>query len=83
MKYLISGGLSAVALSGGVALADNAAEAWTPETFTLDNGMDVVVLPDHRAPVVTHMVWYKVGAVTKPGQVRHRSPVRTCHVQRD
>ncbi|MCT4656082.1 MAG: insulinase family protein [Cohaesibacter sp.] len=30
--------------------------------FELDNGMQVVVIPDHRAPVVTHMVWYKVGA---------------------
>jgi zinc protease len=30
--------------------------------FQLDNGMQVVVIPDHRAPVVTHMVWYKVGA---------------------
>ena len=32
------------------------------ETFTMDNGMQVVVIPDHRAPVVTHMVWYRVGA---------------------
>lgn len=31
-------------------------------SFKLDNGMEVVVIPDHRAPVVTHMVWYKVGA---------------------
>ena len=31
-------------------------------TATLDNGMQVVVIPDHRAPVVTHMVWYRVGA---------------------
>jgi len=31
-------------------------------TFTLENGMQVVVIPDHRAPVVTHMVWYKVGS---------------------
>ncbi len=31
-------------------------------TTTLDNGMQVVVIPDHRAPVVTHMVWYRVGA---------------------
>ncbi len=30
--------------------------------FTLSNGMQVVVIPDHRAPVVTHMVWYRVGA---------------------
>jgi zinc protease len=34
--------------------------------FTLSNGMDVVVIPDHRAPVVTHMVWYKVGAADEP-----------------
>ncbi len=34
--------------------------------FTLSNGMDVIVIPDHRAPVVTHMVWYKVGAVDEP-----------------
>ena len=35
-------------------------------SFTLDNGMQVVVIPDHRAPVVTHMVWYKVGAADEP-----------------
>ncbi len=33
---------------------------------TLDNGMQVVVIPDTRAPVVTHMVWYKVGAADEP-----------------
>ncbi|MEO0754543.1 MAG: pitrilysin family protein, partial [Pseudomonadota bacterium] len=43
--------------------------AWSPDTFTLDNGMEVLILPDHRAPVVTHMVWYKVGAVDEdPGK---------------
>ncbi len=30
--------------------------------FKLSNGMEVVVIPDHRAPVVTHMVWYRVGS---------------------
>lgn len=30
--------------------------------FKLKNGMEVVVIPDHRVPVVTHMVWYRVGA---------------------
>ena len=34
--------------------------------FKLDNGLDVVVIEDHRAPVVTHMVWYKVGAADEP-----------------
>ena len=37
--------------------------------FTLSNGLDVVVIPDHRAPVVTHMVWYKVGSADEtPGK---------------
>ena len=34
--------------------------------FTLGNGLDVVVIPDHRAPVVTQMVWYKAGAADEP-----------------
>lgn len=34
--------------------------------LTLANGMHVVVIPDHRAPVVTHMVWYRVGAADEP-----------------
>ena len=33
-----------------------------PETFTLGNGMQVVVVTNQRVPVITHMVWYKVGA---------------------
>jgi zinc protease len=37
--------------------------------FTLNNGLEVVIIPDHRAPVVTHMVWYKVGAADEtPGK---------------
>ncbi len=35
-------------------------------TYTLDNGMDIVVIEDHRAPIVTHMVWYRVGAADEP-----------------
>ncbi|QYK42252.1 MAG: insulinase family protein [Paracoccaceae bacterium] len=34
--------------------------------FMLDNGMQVVVIEDHRAPAVTNMVWYKVGAADEP-----------------
>ncbi len=37
--------------------------------FTLKNGLELVVIPDHRAPVVTHMIWYKVGAADEtPGK---------------
>lgn len=39
-----------------------AANQTRASTFTLANGMQAVVIPDHRAPVVTHMVWYRVGA---------------------
>lgn len=35
-------------------------------SFTLDNGMEVVVVEDNRAPVVKHMVWYRVGAADEP-----------------
>ncbi len=34
--------------------------------FKLANGMQVIVVPDTRAPVVTHMVWYRVGASDEP-----------------
>lgn len=34
--------------------------------FALPNGMQVVVIPDHRAPVVTQMVWFRVGAMDDP-----------------
>lgn len=38
------------------------------KNFKLANGMDVVVIPDRRAPVVTHMVWYRVGSADEaPG----------------
>ncbi len=38
------------------------ARIFDPETFTLDNGLQVVVVTNRRAPIVTHMLWYKVGA---------------------
>lgn len=42
------------------------AGVFNPVSFTLDNGMQVVVLPNHRAPVVLHMVWYKAGSTSEP-----------------
>ncbi|WP_081631148.1 pitrilysin family protein [Methylobacterium sp. 77] len=35
-------------------------------THRLDNGMDVIVIPDRRSPIVTHMVWYRNGAAEDP-----------------
>ncbi|WP_425039840.1 M16 family metallopeptidase [Primorskyibacter sp. S187A] len=35
-------------------------------TTTLDNGMQVVVIEDNRAPVAVHMVWYRAGSADEP-----------------
>ncbi|MFC4218257.1 M16 family metallopeptidase [Pseudophaeobacter arcticus] len=35
-------------------------------SFALDNGMEVVVVEDHRVPVVQHMVWYRAGSADEP-----------------
>ena len=43
------------------------ANATSPvESFRLANGLQIVVAPDHRAPVVTHMVWYRNGSGDDP-----------------
>ncbi len=56
--------LSAALIAASPLLAKEGHEAVT--TFTLDNGMDVVVVEDHRAPVVQHMVWYRAGSADEP-----------------
>ena len=51
-----------------LSLSESARMAGSPAIvdFTLDNGLSVVVIPDHRAPVVTHMVWYRNGSADDP-----------------
>jgi zinc protease len=61
---------AAIAAAAAIAFAavpDRPADA-APQVseFTLANGLQVVVIPDRRAPVVTHMMWYKVGAADEP-----------------
>lgn len=56
-------------LIGALALlwaSQAAAEGLVVRQFTLDNGLQMVVIPDHRAPVVTHMIWYKIGSADEP-----------------
>lgn len=57
---------TAIALFATVWAGQAWAGVFNPETFTLSNGMQVVVLPNHRAPVILHMVWYKVGSADEP-----------------
>jgi len=49
-------------------LASVSARAEMPkiETFTLSNGLEVIVIPNHRVPAVSHMVWYRIGASDDP-----------------
>ena len=66
--------LASIAIAAFLSVSTGHAETASPtpriapnaSTFTLDNGMQVVVIPDHRAPVVTHMVWYKAGSAEDP-----------------
>lgn len=61
--------LPAVAASSAPATSaapSEAAKLFDAKTFTLKNGLQVVVVENHRVPVVNHMVWYKVGAADEP-----------------
>ncbi len=64
----VAAGLLGLAFGAGAANAQSA-EPTRPASFTLPNGLQVVVLPDRRTPVVTHMIWYKVGSADEtPGK---------------
>ncbi len=66
--------VAALAVAGSAALAmPKLVETATAEPqvsqFKLANGLEVVVIPDHRTPVVTHMLWYRVGSADEePGK---------------
>jgi zinc protease len=60
---------SAPVISASGALAQTTVTSDPPASFTLGNGLQVVVIPDHRTPVVTQMIWYKVGSADEtPGK---------------
>jgi zinc protease len=61
--------VSAFAFTASGALAQTTVTSDPPATFTLPNGLKVLVIPDHRTPVVTQMIWYKVGSADEtPGK---------------
>src|ERR1700723_2262142 len=65
---LLAALLPALAVSTST-LAQTTVTTAPPATFTLGNGLQVVVIPDHRTPVVTQMIWYKVGSADEtPGK---------------
>ncbi len=77
MLVALAVGLSPLPFTVSTAAAQTPAAAETEQkksdaeisSFFLDNGLQVVVIPDHRSPVVTHMLWYKVGSADEaPGK---------------
>jgi zinc protease len=58
--------LLAAALAVFATFAPVLTQAEEVTTYQLDNGMDVVVIEDHRAPVVVHMLWYRAGSADEP-----------------
>jgi len=66
VSYIRTLFLALVCIAAGLGCVGAKAEV---AHFTLSNGLEVVVVPDHRSPVVTHMIWYKVGAADEtPGK---------------
>ena len=65
----MSAALGSLALAVCLAAAPAAAGVFNPVGFRLDNGLEVVVLENSRAPIVMQMVWYRVGAADeRPGE---------------
>jgi zinc protease len=60
LRYTLAACLALLPLIPTGAVANEVTE------FTLDNGLHAVVIEDHRAPVVVHMLWYRVGAADEP-----------------
>ncbi len=66
---LLAALIAGFVVPSAAALAQTAVTSPPPATFTLGNGLQVVVIPDHRTPVVTQMIWYKVGSADEtPGK---------------
>lgn len=60
LPLLLQGALAAPAQQAGNPYSVKAS------SFRLANGLEVVLIPDHRAPVVTHSLWYRAGAADDP-----------------
>lgn len=61
--------LAALFISGGLAAVPAIAEVFSPSRYELDNGLELIVIEDHRRAAVAHFAYYKVGAIDEePGK---------------
>ena len=58
--------MSAAAADAGTSPLSEPGQTFGSRSFVLDNGLQVVVIPNRRAPLVHHAVWYKAGAADEP-----------------
>ncbi len=63
MTYAIRLFISIATLAASLTVAKAETRA---ASFKLENGLELVVVPDNRAPVVTHVIAYRVGALDDP-----------------
>ncbi len=76
-------------VSGSPAARAEQAPVGKVTSFALDNGLQIVVVEDHRVPVVTHMVWYKIGSIDDPqgksglAHLLEHLMFKTCSLARD
>ncbi len=63
---MITSGRLGLAFAFALVCAPMAVAADTTQSFTLANGLEVIVIPNHRVPAVSHMLWYKIGAADDP-----------------
>jgi zinc protease len=69
LRHAAAAAIVTATLGLTAAIGPAAADGREIANFTLSNGLEVVVIPDHRTPVVTHMIWYKVGSADEtPGK---------------
>jgi len=65
--FVVLAGFAALALAASATPGSvETRPAPTVAHYTLANGLELVVVPDRRTPVVTHMIWYKVGSADEP-----------------
>lgn len=58
--------LRALVLAASVPINLCSASAQTATTFKLDNGLEIAVIEDRRAPIVTHFIGYRSGGADDP-----------------
>ena len=63
--YIFFVGWIMMALQTAGAHAEGAG-VFHPQSFTLENGLQVVIVEDHRVSAVSHFIWYRVGAMDEP-----------------